>query len=243
MQTNHRLRALAFALVFTAVAMDWYQKGATPLMWSLLTLQFLVYPHLMYWRACRATVSQDAEFNNLLIDSLLIGVWVAALQFSIWPSFALWLGSTLNITIVRGGKGLRDGIILFTGGVLAWVALFGFRFAPESGLPATVLLMFGISAYLIAIGNASNNRNVKLRETREQLRLGEKALHASNDVLEQRLAEIQILQERLKEQALRDPMTGLFNRRYLDTIVPHELARCEREKNAAVRDDDRPRPF
>lgn len=229
-QTNYRLRAWSFALVGTAVAMEWYRPGASPVMWTLLALQFLVYPHLMYWRACSATVSQDAEFQNLLVDSLLIGVWVAALQFSIWPSFALWLGSTLNITIVRGSKGLRDGSILFLAGVLASVALFGFRFAPASGWPATLLLMFGISAYLIAIGNASNNRNVKLRETREQLRLGEKALHASNDVLEQRLAEIQILQERLKEQAIRDPMTGLFNRRYLDTIVPHELARCEREQ-------------
>ena len=229
-QTTHRLRTMSFALVFAGIAVDWYQKGASPLMWLLLALQFLVYPHLMFWRACRAKVAHAAEFDNLLIDSLLIGVWVAALQFSLWPSFALWLGSTLNITIIRGGKGLRDGTVMFVAGVLASVVLFGFHFAPQTGWPTTLLLMFGISAYLIAIGYASNNRNVKLRETREQLRLGEKALHASNDVLEQRLAEIQILQERLKEQAIRDPMTGLFNRRYLDTIVPHELARCEREK-------------
>lgn len=221
---------MSFAIVFAGIAVDWYQKGASPLMWSLLALQFLVYPHLMFWRACRAKVAHAAEFDNLLIDSLLIGVWVAALQFSLWPGFALWLGSTLNITIVRGGKGLRDGTVMFLAGVLASVALFGFSFAPQTGWPTTLLLMFGISAYLIAIGYASNNRNVKLRETREQLRLGEKALHASNAILEQRLAEIQVLQERLKEQALRDPTTGLFNRRYLDTIVPHELASCAREK-------------
>ena len=230
LRTTHRLRTTSFALLFAGMAIEWYQKGVSPVMWSLLTLQFLVYPHLMYWRSCRAKVGHETEFNNLLIDALLIGVWVAALQFAIWPSFALWLGSTLNITVVRGGKGLRDGTIMFLIGVLASVLLFGFRFEPQTGWPTTLLLMFGLSAYLIAIGYASNNRNVKLRETREQLRLGEKALHASNDILEQRLAEIQILQERLKEQAIRDPMTGLFNRRYLDTIVPHELARCEREK-------------
>ena len=229
-QTDYALRTLSFAAVFVAVALDWWDKGASRTMWILLALQFLVYPHLVYVRACRAKVPHDAEIDNLLIDSLLIGVWVAALHFAVWPSFTLWLASTLNIIIVRGAKGMRDGTILFVSGVLLSIILFGFRFEPDTGWPTTLLLMFGISAYLIAIGNASNNRNRQLRKTREQLRLGEQAMHDSNDILEQRLAEIEVLQERLKEQAIRDPMTGLFNRRYLDTIVPHELARCEREK-------------
>ncbi len=35
-------------------------------------------------------------------------------------------------------------------------------------------------------------------------------------------------QESLREQAIRDPLTGLFNRRYLDEILPHELSRRQR---------------
>ena len=229
-QTNFRLRAGSFALLFISVALDWYVKGATGAMWVMLALQFLLYPQLMYWRARRSKVPHETELRNLLIDSLLVGVWVALLQFALWPSFALWVGSTLNITVVRGWKGLRDGTLMFAAGILLSVLLFGLHFAQDTGWPTTLLLMFGLSFYLLALANASNNRNVKLRETREQLRLGEQAMQATNDMLEQRLAEIQTLQERLKEQALRDPMTGLFNRRYLDTIVPHELARCTREK-------------
>ena len=229
-QTDYALRTLSFAAVFVAVVLDWRVKGASSTMWTLLALQFLVYPHVAYWRACRAKVPHDAEMTNLLIDSLLIGVWVAAFHFAVWPSFALWLGCTLNLIIVRGARGLRDGTILFVAGVLLSISLFGFDFKPHTGWPATVLLIVSISAYLIAIGSASNARNMQLRKTREQLRAGEQAMQASNDILEQRLAEIEVLQERLKEQAIRDPMTGLFNRRYLDTIVPHELARCEREK-------------
>ncbi|MBV5308195.1 diguanylate cyclase, partial [Chromatium okenii] len=41
------------------------------------------------------------------------------------------------------------------------------------------------------------------------------------------LANIQ-LQERLREQAIRDLLTGLFNRRYLDETLPRELNRCQR---------------
>jgi diguanylate cyclase (GGDEF)-like protein/PAS domain S-box-containing protein len=40
--------------------------------------------------------------------------------------------------------------------------------------------------------------------------------------------EVQILQARLREQAIRDPLTGLFNRRYLDEVIMSEMARAER---------------
>jgi diguanylate cyclase (GGDEF)-like protein/PAS domain S-box-containing protein len=36
------------------------------------------------------------------------------------------------------------------------------------------------------------------------------------------------LQEALREQAIHDALTGLFNRRYLDEILPRELRRCQR---------------
>jgi diguanylate cyclase (GGDEF)-like protein len=36
------------------------------------------------------------------------------------------------------------------------------------------------------------------------------------------------LQERLRIQSIREPLTGLFNRRYLEESLARELARCER---------------
>jgi diguanylate cyclase (GGDEF)-like protein len=36
------------------------------------------------------------------------------------------------------------------------------------------------------------------------------------------------LREALREQAIRDPLTGLFNRRYLDETLPRELMQCRR---------------
>jgi len=43
------------------------------------------------------------------------------------------------------------------------------------------------------------------------------------------LAEIRALKARLEEQALRDPLTGLYNRRYLDDALERELVRAQRE--------------
>ncbi len=36
------------------------------------------------------------------------------------------------------------------------------------------------------------------------------------------------LQDALREQAIRDPLTGLYNRRYLDETLPREIAHCRR---------------
>ncbi len=62
-----------------------------------------------------------------------------------------------------------------------------------------------------------------INDISERKRL-ERSLHAANDALRQHVAEIESLQVGLREQVRRDPLTGLFNRRYLDEILPRLLA-------------------
>ena len=57
----------------------------------------------------------------------------------------------------------------------------------------------------------------------------EEAARLANDHLLSQLGEIQRLQLALQEQATRDPLTGLFNRRYLDDTLEREIARAIRE--------------
>ncbi|MCF5940967.1 sensor domain-containing diguanylate cyclase, partial [Xanthomonas perforans] len=38
------------------------------------------------------------------------------------------------------------------------------------------------------------------------------------------------LRETLRQQSIRDPLTGLYNRRYLEETLSHELARCTRRE-------------
>ena len=55
------------------------------------------------------------------------------------------------------------------------------------------------------------------------------ALRAANEQLSQQLEQIQKLQAALHEQAIRDPLTGLYNRRYLYETLGQEFARAQRE--------------
>ena len=56
----------------------------------------------------------------------------------------------------------------------------------------------------------------------------ERALQDANKGLEEQLKEIQSLQNKLREQAIRDPLTGAFNRGYLDETLQREMARAKR---------------
>jgi diguanylate cyclase (GGDEF)-like protein/PAS domain S-box-containing protein len=54
-------------------------------------------------------------------------------------------------------------------------------------------------------------------------------LQRAHELLQSHVREIEDLQAKLKEQTIRDPLTGLFNRRYLEETLGRELARALRE--------------
>jgi diguanylate cyclase (GGDEF)-like protein len=54
-------------------------------------------------------------------------------------------------------------------------------------------------------------------------------LAAINEKLSQKILEVQALQEALRQQAAQDPLTGLFNRRYLDSTLPAMFALARRD--------------
>ena len=226
-KTNYRLRTGSFAIMFASIGLHGWEKAYSPALWSLIALHLLVYPHLMYWRARRSSNSQQTEASNLVIDSLLFGLLVATLEFPLWISFTVYIASTLNITIMRGARGMLLSQLAFAGGALVSIAAFGWHLSPDTDWPATVLCLLGNTVYMVAIGLTAFSRNLQLRKTRESLRQSERTLT-------NRLSEIQDLQARLQEQASRDPLTGLYNRRFLDTIAGREIARCHRDHQYMV---------
>jgi diguanylate cyclase (GGDEF)-like protein len=75
----------------------------------------------------------------------------------------------------------------------------------------------------------------KLDEQSSQRRATERAraeMETANVQLSRKIAEVQALQSALKEQAVRDALTGLFNRRYLNETLPTALALAQRAHQA-----------
>jgi diguanylate cyclase (GGDEF)-like protein/PAS domain S-box-containing protein len=57
----------------------------------------------------------------------------------------------------------------------------------------------------------------------------EKLLEEVNEQLRVHVKEIEQLHEELREQAIRDPLTGLYNRRYMQDVFKQEFSRARRE--------------
>jgi diguanylate cyclase (GGDEF)-like protein/PAS domain S-box-containing protein len=57
----------------------------------------------------------------------------------------------------------------------------------------------------------------------------ELAVQIANERLQDQLAEIKGLQAQLREEATRDVLTAMFNRRYLEETLPRELSRAARD--------------
>jgi diguanylate cyclase (GGDEF)-like protein len=112
-----------------------------------------------------------------------------------------------------------------------------------SGIASEVCVPLFDRELVVGALNIESSREMKLTETDLLLLTGlgesisiaiERArlvdeLRKANDHLQTHLVEIQILQTELREQAIRDPLTGLFNRRYLQETLEREIARAKRE--------------
>ncbi len=114
-----------------------------------------------------------------------------------------------------------------------WWQTWWFRFIAITGL--AVLVVGGVQWRIrqIRASNAELEKRVLERtiELREEIRLRQNAedqLRETNEALHAKLTEIIELQAKLREQAIRDALTGLFNRHYLADVMSTELSRAQR---------------
>jgi len=97
---------------------------------------------------------------------------------------------------------------------------------PFSEVEVKILQRFALLASLV-IDNSQLFSDLQLELT-ERMQ-AESQLREANALLQTQVKQIQGLQLILREQSIRDPLTGLYNRRYLSEIQDRELARAARE--------------
>ena len=172
-RTNYRVRTASFFLCFLVVGVLLWERRAGPLAWTLLALQFLVYPHIVYWRARVSPRPARAELDNLFLDAALLGVWCAALGFPTWISFAMIGATTLNAVVNRGAPGLAWALACSVAGALLWALVRGIDYAPATSTVVTAMSVLGTFAYMIGVGYVVHGKNRRLASARDALRKSE----------------------------------------------------------------------
>lgn len=170
---NYCIRAGSFLYCFLVLALHGWERGLMGPFWVLLVLQFLVYPHLAWWRASRAPDPKRAEVINLYLDGALLGAWIAALHFPAWIAYAALFSVTLNAMVVSGTIGALWALGCFGAGAALWIAGGGFRFSPATSQAVSTLCFVGSLGYSWAVGWVVNRQSRRLAATRDELRSSE----------------------------------------------------------------------
>ncbi len=173
-QTNHRVRAAAFGFCLAVVGVYlWQRGGAGPLAWTLLALQFLAYPHLVYWRATRSMRPTRAELDNLFLDAALLGAWCAGLGFPTWIIYLFVGATTLNAVVNRGALGVAWSLACTLAGALLWITVRGGEYTPATSDLVTGLCIAGSLLYAGMVGYVVHSQNRRLTAARDALRASE----------------------------------------------------------------------
>jgi diguanylate cyclase (GGDEF)-like protein len=135
----------------------------------------------------------------------------------------------LSHTITRGLAGVVICFIAVSSGALASTTVIAFHVSTDTAGLVTLASIVGLAIYMSLMGIEFFTYIRQLHEVKSAVDRQKSTLEEANAALHSQIDKIHDLQEKLREQANRDSLTGLFNRRYLEGTLERELARGRRE--------------
>jgi diguanylate cyclase len=202
----HWMRTLGAALSGIAVGTVLYGLDAPAWAWTLLAVNMFAWPHYAWWRARRSDEPRRAELENLVVDAINGGAWIAIMQFNLIPSAVLLMLLTVDKIGVAGWKFAARTTPALVLSCLLVSMLLGFPVRVDGTVldaAGTLPFLFGYSIALALL------------------------MHA----LGRRVARQNRLLERLNRM---DVLTTLPNRRHWNQALTAELARHTRTRRPAV---------
>ena len=213
---NYRNRVSCSAVLAVVVLAQLVDKGAPVAAMVGALAWFGLYPQALYAVSWRASEPVRAETRNMRLDALMLGAWIGLLHFPLWVSVALIISATLHPVIFHGNRGFFESAGLLVAGAMSGALVTGGQVDLSTSLPVTGLSLAYLGYYLVILTRDAYRSASTAVQLRRELRESQRSLSA-------RLEEIERLQAELREQALRDPLTGVYNRRHLDARLPELL--------------------
>src|SRR5471030_211096 len=199
-----RTMGLALGLLCVSVAM--YPLNPAPWVWVVMLLNGVLWPHLAYQWARRATIPYHAEHRNLLVDAFLGGFWVAAMQFNPLPSATTISMMAMNNVAIGGLRFLLAGSVAQVLGIGVGFLIFTPAFIPQTSPLQLYACLPLMCLYPLALGwICFRQAHVLGRQKRELLALSRT-----------------------------DSLTGLLNHGTWKDQLDVEFQRCQRQNQGGA---------
>jgi len=161
-------RVLGMALGGLAVGSVLFEQHAGAWLWALLAVTFLLWPHLAYAHARFSPDRYAAERRNLLIDSLIVGMWIPLMHFNLLTSAVLTIVTTFDKVYALIRRLWIHALILLA----VTAVVVGLFVRPDVQLQSSILSELFVLPLLFAYTWVNTNRGTKLmRITIKQNRL------------------------------------------------------------------------
>ena len=202
----HRLRTLGLGLGMLPVAAVLYQLQAPAWLWALLLANGLLWPHLAWLHAVRATRPVQHEQFNLMTDSVMLGAWIAVMRFNLLPSVMLASMMAMDRISAGGGRVLLRALLLQIAACALTAWLTGFAWQPTSDMFDIAACIPMMAIYPLWLSTVNFRFGRRIRQ-----------------------------QNRLLEQLNRtDTLTGLANRAHWLETAGREMHRYLRNQRPAT---------
>lgn len=168
-RVNYYPRLLGFAATFIAVVMLTRERDLGTLTLAAAGVSFLLYPQLAWLHARLRRESKQAEIQNLLFDSLLLGLWAGGLGFTLWITFSLVASSLLNNAVNGGLPRLGLAALCFTAGGVTGFMVFAPGFLPNAGPLVTGFVLSTALLYVLGVGVTHYWQNRRLARAHKDI--------------------------------------------------------------------------
>ncbi len=153
-----RIGACLFLGLILAAALAPYHPAA--IVWILLAVHAVVWPHLALLNARLGRNTKNAELTNLLIDAFIGGCWIAAVRFNPWPAAMTVTAHVIAFLSIAGIRFTLIALAVNGAGVVLTGAVFGFAFE-SSASPLVIWLSIGGFVFYASVFGLATNRQAR----------------------------------------------------------------------------------
>ncbi|AZZ94743.1 response regulator [Hahella sp. KA22] len=237
-RNGYVLRVIACMIVL-CLHIAIFKFSGHPLMWGLIVLHTLIYPHLAYF----FSESKKQELDNILVDSFAYGACVALWGFNPLITLAFICGAWMTNLAADGAIFFFKGIVANVTGALLTGLITDFYFRPSLELTPTLIASAGLFGYTMSLGMLLHRINLKLNQTKLRLLEQKESLidisslaHAVNTHLELDLIMGRVMQALRRIQPFEQVYITLFEdnlerlvlvKSYGDALTAQEVKQSE----------------
>ncbi|WP_407643535.1 diguanylate cyclase AdrA [Buttiauxella massiliensis] len=199
-------RIIGLATGFFCVSSVLVMQPVSGWWWLLLVAYSFIWPHFAWQTADRASDPARAEIRNLMVDSLMGGVWIAVMGLNALPSALILAMLCMNNVGCGGLKLFLGGLGVIVLSCLLTLGLFHMPLNLQT-MPSQVWICLPfLLIYPTYFGLVSYRTALKLSEHKR----------------------------RLMYMSTRDGMTGVYNRRHWEHLLHGEYDNCQRYQRSAT---------